>query len=99
MEKKKFTLEFEKPLRDLEAQLENLRRLSAEQNLDLRGEIRAIEEKLEVTKAQIHRNLTPWQKVQLARPPARPYSLDYIAAIFTGFQELHGDRAFRDDQA
>ena len=99
MEKPKFTLEFEKPLRELEAQLENLRRLSAEQNLDVRSEIRAIEEKLEATKAAIHQNLTSWQKVQLARHPLRPYSLDYIHHIFTDFEELHGDRLFRDDQA
>jgi acetyl-CoA carboxylase carboxyl transferase subunit alpha len=99
MEKPKFTLDFEKPLRDLETQLENLRRLSAEQNLDVRAEIRAIEEKLEVTKAAIHKNLNSWQKVQLARHPLRPYSLDYIQHIFTDFEELHGDRLFRDDQA
>jgi acetyl-CoA carboxylase carboxyl transferase subunit alpha len=99
MEKKKFTLDFEKPLRELEEQLENLRRLSVEQYLDLRKEIRDVEEKLEAKKAHIHQNLTPWQKVQLARHPMRPYSLDYIAAIFTGFQELHGDRAYGDDQA
>jgi acetyl-CoA carboxylase carboxyl transferase subunit alpha len=99
MEKPKFTLEFEKPLRELEAQLENLRRLSAEQNLDVRSEIQAIEEKLEATKAAIHKNLTSWQKVQLARHPLRPYSLDYINHIFTDFEELHGDRLYRDDQA
>jgi acetyl-CoA carboxylase carboxyl transferase subunit alpha len=99
MEKPKFTLDFERPLRDLETQLENLRRLSAEQNLDVRAEIRAIEEKLEATKATIHRSLTPWQKVQLARHPLRPYALDYIHHIFTEFQELHGDRLYRDDQA
>ncbi len=99
MHKPKFTLDFEKPLRDLEAQLENLRRLSAEQKMDVSDEIRAIEEKLEITKAHIHQGLTAWQKVQLARHPHRPYALDYIHAIFTGFQELHGDRLYRDDQA
>ncbi len=99
MSKPKFTLDFEKPLHELELQLQNLRKLSEEQKLDVRGEIRAIEEKLEATKANIHKHLTPWQKVQLARHPHRPYALDYIKGIFTDFQELHGDRFFRDDQA
>jgi acetyl-CoA carboxylase carboxyl transferase subunit alpha len=99
MSKPKFTLDFEKPLHELEVQLQNLRKHSEDQKLDLRGEIRAIEEKMEATKARIHQNLTSWQKVQLARHPHRPYSLDYINAIFEGFQELHGDRLYRDDQA
>jgi len=73
--------------------------MSAEQKMDVGEEIRAIEEKFEATKALIHASLTPWQKVQLARHPHRPYALDYISAIFTGFQELHGDRLYRDDQA
>lgn len=99
MSKPKFTLDFEKPLHELEMQLQNLRKLSEEQKLDVSGEIRAIEAKLEVTKANIHKHLTPWQKVQLARHPHRPYALDYIKAIFENFQELHGDRLYRDDQA
>jgi acetyl-CoA carboxylase carboxyl transferase subunit alpha len=99
MIKPKFTLDFEKPLRDLEVQLQNLRQMSEEQKLDVREEIRAIEEKLEATKANIHKHLTPWQKVQLARHPHRPFTLDYIAAIFENFQELHGDRLYRDDHA
>ncbi|HVU39047.1 MAG TPA: acetyl-CoA carboxylase carboxyltransferase subunit alpha [Opitutales bacterium] len=99
MSKPKFTLDFEKPLHELELQLQNLRKLSEEQKIDVSGEIRAIEEKLEATKANIHKHLTPWQKVQLARHPHRPYALDYIKAIFTDFEELHGDRLYRDDQA
>jgi len=99
MSKPKFTLDFEKPLRDLEAQIESLRKLSAEQNMDVSVEIKAIEDKLEVMKANIHKHLTPWQKVQLARHPQRPYTLDYIHMIFTDFQELHGDRLYRDDHA
>jgi acetyl-CoA carboxylase carboxyl transferase subunit alpha len=99
MSKPKFTLDFEKPLRELEIQLQHLRQLSEEQKLDMRVEIRAIEEKLEATKASIHKHLTSWQKVQLARHPHRPFALDYIHAMFDGFQELHGDRLYRDDQA
>ncbi len=97
--KTKFILDFEKPLHELEMQLQNLRKLSEEQKLDVRGEIRAIEEKLEAAKANIHKHLTPWQKVLLARHSHRPYALDYIDAIFENFQELHGDRLYRDDQA
>ncbi len=99
MIKSKFSLDFEKPLRELETQLQNLRQLSEQQKLDVSGEIRAIEAKIESAKANIYQRLTPWQKVQLARHPHRPYALDYLAAIFTEFQELHGDRLYRDDQA
>jgi acetyl-CoA carboxylase carboxyl transferase subunit alpha len=94
-----YVLEFEKPLRELERQLENLHQQSLEQNLDLAGEIAAIEEKVEATRRSIYSNLTPWQRVQIARHPRRPYALDYIGALFEGFQELHGDRLFHDDQA
>jgi len=99
MEKPKYSLDFEKPIHDLEDQLANLRRMSEESRLDVNAEIKAILEKLENTKKRIHSDLTPWQKVQLARHPARPYALDYIGAIFDDFNELHGDRADRDDRA
>jgi acetyl-CoA carboxylase carboxyl transferase subunit alpha len=99
MIKSKYSLDFEKPLRELDAQLQELRHAAEQKKLDLSGEIRAIEAKIEATKANIHKNLTPWQKVQLARHPYRPYALDYLEAIFTEFQELHGDRLYRDDQA
>jgi len=99
MSKSKYTLDFEKPLRELETQLHALRARVEEEKVDLRGEIHAIEQKIEATKASIHKHLTPWQKVQLARHPQRPYSLDYLKAIFDDFQELHGDRLYRDDQA
>jgi acetyl-CoA carboxylase carboxyl transferase subunit alpha len=99
MHKPKFTLDFEQPLRELEIQLEALRLSAGEDQLEVRVEIQAIEEKLEVTKAHIHRHLTPWQKVQLARHPRRPLALDYLEHVFTDFQELHGDRLYRDDPA
>lgn len=93
------TLDFEKPLCELEKQLQTLHDLSENSNLDLTQEIRAIESKIEVTLRQIFERLTPWQKVQLARHPQRPYALDYIHSIFDTFQELHGDRCYRDDPA
>jgi len=99
MSKPKFSLDFEKPLRILDEQLESLRASSIQEKVDMADEIDAIERKLEATKAQIYKGLTPWQKIQLARHPQRPYSLDYIGAIFEDFQELHGDRNFRDDRA
>ena len=95
----KYSLDFEQPLRGLIKQLENLHQLSNENNIDVSNEIRAIEQKIEDTKKSIYSNLSPWQRVQLARHPKRPYSADYIERIFTGLQELHGDRAFRDDRS
>lgn len=99
MDRPRYVLEFEKPIHELQEQLIRLRELSTEQNVDVGDEISAIERKIEHTRKEIQANLTPWQKVQLARHPDRPYALDYIRALFEDFQELHGDRAFRDDQA
>jgi len=99
MEKPHHTLEFEKPIRDLEKQLEQLNQLSLENNMDASVEISAIEKKIDATKKSVYTNLTAWQRVLIARHPRRPYALDYIAAIFTGFQELHGDRQYKDDRA
>jgi len=99
MDKSEFTLEFEKPLRDLQKRLDGLSAASKEQNFDVSAEAEAIRQLLENTKRDIYTNLTPWQSVQLARHPQRPYSLDYIEKIFTQFQELHGDRTYGDDQA
>jgi len=99
MDKAEFILEFEKPLRDLQLRLEELMAVSKEQNFDVEAETEAIRARLEQTKRDIYTHLTPWQRVQLARHPKRPYSLDYIRVIFTQFQELHGDRVFGDDQA
>lgn len=99
MDKPLNLLPFEKPLHDLEVQLLQLRELSASNNVDMSGEISAIENKLQGTLRDIYSKLTPWQKVQIARHPKRPYALDYIGAVFTDFQELHGDRRFKDDRA
>ena len=99
METPSYTLEFEKPLRDLARQLDELRQQSVESNVDLVQEARSIEKKIEAMQREIYSNLTPWQKVQLARHPKRPYALDYISMICKGFNELHGDRQFNDDRA
>ena len=99
MQNKKHSLEFEKPLLDLEKQLEDLVRSSKDSDLDFTNEIKAIEKKIEQTKRVVYADLSPWQKVQLSRHPNRPYALDYIEKIFTNFEELHGDRLFKDDAA
>ncbi len=94
-----YTLEFEKPLAELEKQLLNLTRASTESKVDVGSEVEAIEKKIEKMKEEVYSDLTAWQRVQLSRHPKRPYSLDYIGRIFTGFEELHGDRRFGDDAA
>ncbi|HVM59550.1 MAG TPA: acetyl-CoA carboxylase carboxyltransferase subunit alpha [Verrucomicrobiae bacterium] len=94
-----YTLEFEKPITELEQTLEALQKQATEQKIDLSAQIHAIEEKLEATKKEIFTNLTPWQRVQLARHPKRPYMLDYLQRMATNFIELHGDRRFADDHA
>ncbi len=99
METPAYVLEFEKPLRELGKQLDELRQQSIETNVDLVTEIFAIEGKIASMRRDIYSNLTPWQKVQIARHPKRPYALDYIRLICENFQELHGDRQFKDDQA
>ena len=99
MEDPTYILEFEKPLQALEKQLSTLLALSQESKVDVSSEIEGIEKKIEMTKAAIYSDLTPWQRVQLSRHPKRPYSLDYIDAIFDDFEELHGDRRYSDDAA
>ena len=96
---KKHSLEFEKPLLELEKQLEEIVKSSQDSDLDFSTEIKAIEKKIEKTKRDVYSDLTPWQKVQLSRHPNRPYSIDYIERIFDKFEELHGDRIFKDDAA
>lgn len=99
MEKRKFILDFEKPLSLLEEQLANLLKTAQEHNIDVSKEMKSLEETIDTTKKSLYKNLTPWQRVQLSRHPQRPYSLDYINTIFQDFQELHGDRLFQDDRA
>ena len=89
-------VELERPLLELEAKIDGLKKLNETQRVDFSSEIRALEEKALQLKAEIFGNLTPWQRVHLARHPKRPLALDYIARL-DDFIELHGDRAFRDD--
>ena len=94
-------LEFEQPIADLLAHIEELKRLSADSNsgVDLTSELNQLEKKnLELTK-KIFSSLSDWQISQLSRHPMRPYTLDYVQRIFTDFHELAGDRAFADDKA
>jgi acetyl-CoA carboxylase carboxyl transferase subunit alpha len=94
-----YTLPFEKPIAELEAKLKELRACSEGQDVDMDLEVHRMQLKIDETRAAIYGNLTAWQKVQVARHPLRPYTLDYIKAMTTGFQELHGDRIHRDDRA
>jgi acetyl-CoA carboxylase carboxyl transferase subunit alpha len=91
-------VELEKPLTELEAKIDGLKKLNETQRVDFSAEIRALEDRAQQLKTEIFSNLTPWQRVHLARHPKRPLAMDYISAL-EGFTELHGDRAFRDDPA
>jgi acetyl-CoA carboxylase carboxyl transferase subunit alpha len=93
----KAVLDFEKPIYELEQKLEELRRYG--DNPDIATEIARIEKKVHQLQQNVFSNLTRWQRVQLARHPDRPYTLDYVQLMTKGFIELHGDRTFRDDKA
>ncbi len=93
----KTILDFEKPIIELEEKLVEMKRAS--DGLQIDGEIAKIEEKVRLLKENIYQSLTRWQKVQLARHPDRPYTLDYIYNMTSNFMELHGDRTFGDDKA
>jgi acetyl-CoA carboxylase carboxyl transferase subunit alpha len=92
-------LPFEKPLVEIEEQMDELKRLAARENLDLSDQIARLEERKHHLMEQIFQELTPWEKVQMARHPKRPYTLDYIGALCSEWVELHGDRAYGDDGA
>ena len=92
-------LEFEKPLVEVEKQIEELRKLATEREIAVDAEIAPLEQKLADLRKSIYANLTPIQRVQVARSPRRPFTLDYIRLAFTDWIELHGDRAYRDDPA
>lgn len=93
----KTILDFEKPIYELEEKLAEMKKVS--DNLDIASEIKIIEDKVETLKESIYKDLTRWQRVQLARHPERPYTLDYIYMMTQNFLELHGDRTFGDDKA
>ncbi len=94
-----YTLEFEKPLQELDRQIEDLRKLAEERGLDVGEEVRGLETRLTTLRKDLYKGLTPMQRVLVARHPKRPYTLDYLSLIFTDFIELHGDRLYRDDPA
>jgi acetyl-CoA carboxylase carboxyl transferase subunit alpha len=93
----KTILDFEKPIVELETKLEEMKAISDQ--LDIEKDIIRLEEKVRQLKEEVYKGLTRWQRVQLARHPERPYTLDYIYAMCESFVELHGDRLFRDDKA
>ncbi len=96
----RYLLDFEKPIAELEEKLDEMRSFMAENpSVDLSAEIQALEARVAALRESIYRNLTRWQRVQIARHPERPYTLDYIEALSEGFVELHGDRCFGDDPA
>ncbi len=92
-------LEFEKPIAELENKIAEFEKLGNSHSLDVEKEIANLRKKIDDTKKTIYDSLTPWQRVQLARHPDRPYLLDYLGRIFTDFLELHGDRRFSEDPA
>ena len=92
-------LDFEKPIADLEAKLQELEQFSAASKFDATEEIEALRKKIDIMEREIYGSLTSWQRVQLARHPNRPYTLDYIERICTDFLEFHGDRRYADDAA
>src|SRR6202047_4189968 len=92
-------LDFEQPIAELEAKIEELRHVTSESEVNLEEEIGRLQAKSRQLTQSIFANLTPWQITQLARHPHRPYILDYVNAICTEFNELHGDRMYADDGA
>ena len=92
-------LDFEKPILELELKISELKSLAYDGSIDLSEEIKTLEARLEKLKREIFESLTPWQKVQIARHPKRPYTSDYINMIMADFIELHGDRLYQDDKA
>jgi acetyl-CoA carboxylase carboxyl transferase subunit alpha len=92
-------LDFEQPIAELEAKIEELRFLGDDSEINIAEEIEKLRDKSRTLTTSIFTSLTPWQITQLARHPQRPYTLDYMPQVFTEFQELHGDRMYADDQA
>jgi len=92
-------LDFEQAVAELETKIEELRYVQDESSVDISTELKALSEKSQQLTKEIYEGLTPWQVSQVARHPQRPYTLDYIQALFTDFHELHGDRVFADDQS
>src|SRR5829696_6156221 len=96
---KRHFLDFEQPVAEREAKIEELRYVQNESAVDISEEIDRLGKKSLLLTKDIYSGLTPWQVTQIARHPQRPYTLDYVAEVFTDYQELHGDRTFADDQS
>ena len=92
-------LDFEQPIAELEAKIEELRRVESDNEMQLGDEITKLQAKCQTLTESIYKNLSAWQVAQIARHPGRPYTLDYVEHLFTDFEELHGDRAYADDAA
>ncbi|MDH3452267.1 MAG: acetyl-CoA carboxylase carboxyl transferase subunit alpha, partial [Gammaproteobacteria bacterium] len=92
-------LDFEQPIAELEAKIEELRFVGDDSEININDEVTRLQKKCASLTRSIFAKLTPWQIAQLARHPQRPYTLDYVARIFSEFHELHGDRRFGDDAA
>ena len=92
-------LDFEQPIAELETRIDELRFVQDDSAVDISEEIARLQKKSQVLTKEIYAKLTPWQVAQVARHPQRPYTLDYVGMLFTGFEELHGDRLFADDQS
>lgn len=95
----KKSFDFEQPIVELDKKIENLKSNSENTKIDISEQIKTLEKEREDLKKEIYGSLTPWQRIQIARHPSRPYSTDYINYIFQDFVEIHGDRVFGDDQA
>ena len=97
----KHQLDFEKPIVELQQKLDELKKHPETHSLEIsfEQEVALIERKIEETRRQIFSNLSPWDRIKIARHPKRPFSLDYLGSTFTGFSELHGDRLFAEDRA
>ncbi len=96
---KKTFLDFEQPIAELEAKIEELRYVQTENAVDISDEIDQLSKKSNQLTKDIYSDLTPWQITKIARHPERPYTLDYVRECFTGFVEMHGDRHFADDKS
>lgn len=94
-----FTLDFEKPVHELENQIKELREANAKPGIDISKEIKALQNKVDTLIKDIYDNLSPWERVQLSRHPQRPHAMDYMDRIIEDFHEVHGDRRFSDDRS
>ncbi len=94
-----YTLDFEKPVHELENQIKDLQEANAKSGIDITKEIEALQNKVDQLNKEIYSNLSPWERVQLSRHPQRPHAIDYINNMIEDFHELHGDRKFSDDRS